>query len=394
MKITNIRVAVVEGNFYWPLVRIDTDEGISGYGEVRDHGRAYYDDRMKRLALDLKPFLIGEDPTNIERLFRRIKGFGGQGRQGGGVSGVEMALWDIFGKTLGVPVWRLLGGRYRDRVRIYCDCHAGKPIRDSAVDYALNKEDYTPEAYAKNAREIKRLGFTLLKFDIGAHVGSLVPGGWYDGHITAAGIAYEVSIVKALREAVGWETELALDCGQGTVEAAIRFGQAVEPYGLAWIEDLLWGHESQVEGFKEVTRRVNVPTLTGEDLYLREGFRRFIEEGAIRIPAPDMATAGGIMESKKIAELAELHGLQVAPHFAASPVCFMANLHAAAAMPNLIAVEFHAVSVPWWDSLVKGVEKPIIKNGYAQVPEKPGLGIELDEQAVRKHLKEGETFFE
>jgi len=394
VKITDIRVAVVEGNFYWPLVRVETDEGISGYGEVRDHSCAYYDEKMRRLALDLKPFLLGEDPTNIERVFRKIRVFGGPGRQGGGVSGVEMALWDIFGKALGVPVWRLLGGRYRERVRIYCDCHAGKPIRNSAQDYALDAENYTPEAYAGNAKEIKRLGFTLLKFDIGAHVGGLVPGGYYHGHVTSAGIAYEVSIVKALREAVGWETELALDCVQGTVEAAIRFGQAVEPYGLSWIEDLLWGEERHLEAFKEITRRVNVPTLTGEDLYLREGFRRFIEEGAIRIPAPDMATAGGILETKRIADLADLHGLEVAPHFAGSPVCMMANVHAAAAMPNLVAVEFHAVGVPWWDSLVKGVEKPLIKDGYIQVPDKPGLGIELDEQAVRKHLREGETLFE
>lgn len=394
MKITDVRVAVVEGNFYWPLVRVDTDEGIHGYGEVRDHGRGHYDEKMKRLALDLRPVLVGQDPTNVEPLIQRIKGFGGPGRQGGGVSGVEMALWDINGKALGVPVWRLLGGRYRNRIRIYCDCHSGRPIRNSAEDYKLDAEDYTPEAYARNAKEIKKLGFTLLKFDIGAHVGSLVPGGFYDGHITPAGIAYELSIVEALREAIGWDTELSLDCGQGTVEAAIRFGHAVEPFGLSWIEDLLWGEERQVKAFKEITRRVNVPTLTGEDLYLREGFRRFIEEGAIRIPAPDLATVGGILENKRIADLAHLHGLEIAPHFAGSPICMMANIHAAAAMPNLIAVEFHAVGVPWWDSLVKGVSKPIINDGYIQVPEKPGLGIELDEDAVRKHLKEGETFFE
>jgi len=385
MRIVDVKAAVVEGNFDWPLIRIDTDEGVSGYGEVRDAG-------SKRLALDLKPILLGQDPTNVEVVFRRIRGFGGPGRQGGGVSAVEMALWDITGKALGAPVYKLLGGEYRDRVRIYCDCHAGKPIVKASEDYRLDEVNYTPEAYAENARRIRRLGFTFLKFDVGLGVAGLVPGGLYDGHLTDAGLRYQVSIVETLREAVGDGTELALDCGQGTVAAAIRFADAVEQFNLTWLEDLI--SYTDVKGFREVTTAVKTPTLTGEDIYTREGFRELIEEHAIRIPSPDLATVGGIAETKKVAELADLHHMPVAPHFAGSPVSMMANIHAAAAISNLIALEFHAVGVPWWDSLVKGVSKPIIKDGYADVPDKPGLGIELEEEEVRKHLKDGETFFE
>ncbi|MEM3692774.1 MAG: mandelate racemase/muconate lactonizing enzyme family protein [Candidatus Bathyarchaeia archaeon] len=385
MKIKDLKVAVVEGNFDWPLIKIETDEGIEGYGEVRDGG-------SKNLALDLKPLIIGEDPLNLNRIFRKIQGRGGYGRQGGGVSAIEMALWDIAGKALGMPVHRLLGGRYRDKVKIYCDCHAGKPIADAKRDYRLDDTNYTPDAYAENARRIKAMGFSMLKFDVGLGVASLVPDGISGSNLTNAGLRYLLSIVEALRNAVGEGCELALDCGMGTVSNAIRFGRAVEPFRLAWLEDLIsfW----DVSGFREVTTSIDVPTLTGEDIYLAQGFRDLIERHAIRIPSPDLATVGGIRETVRTAEMAELHGMGIAPHFAGSPISFMANVHAASVMPNLIALEFHAVGVPWWDSLVEGVSKPIIKNGLAEVPEAPGLGVEPNEKEVRKHLKEGEGYFE
>jgi len=395
MKITDIKVAVVKGNFAWPLIRIDTDEGISGYGESRDYTtRADYAMPMKELVFYLKRVLVGEDPTNVESLFYRIRGYGAEGRFGGAVSGIEMALWDIAGKALGAPVCKLIGGGFRKRVRIYCDCHSGRAIADSATDYAYegSEEFYTPEAYAKAAKRIKAMGFTILKFDLHPHYAG--SDALIGNTLTNKGIKYEVSVVQALREAVGEDFPLALDSYQGgTVNGAIRFGKAVDPYGLSWIEDLLdW---RDVEGFRRVTTAVKTPTLTGEDVYTTAQFRRLIERRAIDIAAPDMATHGGIMENKKVAWLADLHKVSIAPHFAGSPVSMMANIHAAAAMPNnLIAVEFHSVAVPWWDDLVKGITKPIIKNGYIDVPEKPGLGIELDEKTVRKHLAEGETYFE
>jgi len=385
MKITDLKTAVVKGNFDWPIIKVETDEGIEGYGEVRDGG-------SKELALTLKPILIGEDPLNINRVFNKIHGLGGPGRRGGGVSAVEIALWDIVGKVLDVPVYTLLGGRYRETVKIYCDCHAGKPIVDAGRDYQLDAVNYTPEAYAENAKCVRQLGFSILKFDVGLGVAGLVPYGVLSGSLTNGGLRYLISIVEALREALREDIELTLDCGMGTVSNAIRFSKAVEPYHVAWLEDII--AFTDVEGFRKVTASTTTPTLTGEDIYLAEGFLELIENHAIRIAAPDLATVGGIRETVRTAELAKLHGLRIASHFAGSPISFMANLHAASVMPNLIAVEFHAVGVPWWDSLVEGVGKPIIKNGVAEVPKGPGLGVVLNEKEIRKHLKEGESYFE
>ncbi|RJS94574.1 mandelate racemase/muconate lactonizing enzyme family protein [Candidatus Bathyarchaeota archaeon] len=394
MKITDIKVAVIRGNFCWPLIKVETDEGIYGLGESRDYSPvSQYTLPMKELILHLKRELIGEDPRNVEYLFNKIRRYGSDGRFGGSVSGIEMALWDILGKTLGAPIYRLLGGKFRDKIRIYCDCHAGKPISDAAVDYAYKgqEEYYTPEAYAENAKKIKSMGFTILKFDLHPHYAG--KDAMIGNTVTDKAIKYEVSVVQALRDAVGEDFPLALDAYHGTVNNAIRFGRAMDPFGLMWIEDVISWRD--VEGFKRVTDSIKTPTLTGENIYTTEHFKPLIENRAVDIVAPDMATHGGIMENKKLAWLADLYGLSIAPHFAGSPVSMMANIHAATAMPsNLIAVEFHAVGVPWWEDLVKGIEKPIIKDGYIKVPDKPGLGIELNEKTARKHLAEGEKYFE
>ena len=153
MKITDVKAAVIEGNFHWTLVRVDTDEGISGYGETRNHFATQTEDYAdpRELAWRLRPFVVGEDPTNVETVFRRIERFGGRNKRGGGVSAVETALWDIAGKALGVPVWKLLGGKVHDRVRIYCDCRCGTPVVDCERDYPLDDVRYTPEACAANA---------------------------------------------------------------------------------------------------------------------------------------------------------------------------------------------------------------------------------------------------
>ncbi|MBS7654240.1 MAG: mandelate racemase/muconate lactonizing enzyme family protein [Candidatus Bathyarchaeia archaeon] len=395
MKITDVKVAVIRGNFCWPLVRVDTDEGISGLGEARDYSPAHhYVIPLKEQILRLKKVIVGEDPTNIERLSARIRAYGAEGRFGGAVSGIEIALWDILGKSLGVPIYKILGGKFRSKIRIYCDCHAGRAISDAATDYSFEgaEEFYTPEAYAEAAKRIKAMGFTILKFDL--HPQYAGKDALIGNVPTGKAIKYEVSVVEALRDAVGDDFPLALDSYQGgTVEGAIRFGKAVDPYGLLWIEDIIdW---KDTRGFKTVTKSITTPTLTGEDIYTATGFKPLIEERAVDIVAPDIATNGGIMENKKVAWLANLYGLSIAPHCAGSPVSTMANVHAAAAMPeNLIAIEFHAVAVPWWDDLAGGVDKPIIKDGYISVPERPGLGVEINEKAARKHLMDGETYFE
>ncbi|MFH0965472.1 MAG: mandelate racemase/muconate lactonizing enzyme family protein [Planctomycetota bacterium] len=402
MKITGVKAAVIEGNFNWIIVRVDTDAGVSGYGEMRNHfarqTESYADPR--ELAWRLAPWLVGQNPMDGEALFRRIQRFGGRGKLGGGVSAVETALWDITGKALGVPVHRLLGGKVHEKVRIYCDCHAGRPIADCEKDYSLDAKNYTPEAYATNARAVEAMGFTLLKFDLfgdvltgSKPVGSVVPGGFYSGHITERGLDYEAEIVRTVRGALRRETELAFDCAVfRTAEEAIRFAGRIEDLNLAWLEDLLV--DTDAEHLAEVTSRVTTPTLIGENIYLAGGFRDLIERRAIRIPAPDLTTVGGIRQMKLVAELAEMHGMKIAPHFAGSPIGMLASVQAACTMPNLIALEFHAVGTPWWDELITGVAKPLIRDGAIEVPDAPGLGFEIDEEAMAGRLRKGTRLFE
>jgi L-alanine-DL-glutamate epimerase-like enolase superfamily enzyme len=392
LQITDMRIAMV-GNV--PIVKIFTNQDVYGLGDVRDGADPRY-------ALMLKSRILGQNPCNVEKIFRIVRQFGDHGRQGGGVSGVEMALWDLTGKVYGVPLYQLLGGRYRDRVRIY-------------VDTPTVQE---PEVFAAKMRDRLARGFTIMKMDIGIGLIKDIPGtltntgpwnglrGWdpergtYGStmhpftrvQITEKGIAEMVNYVAAMREAIGWEIPVAIDhVGHMGVNSMIKLGRAFEPYNIAWLEDLIpWQYTDQWE---EISRSIDVPTLTGEDIYLLEGFRDLIEKRAVDIVHPDPVTAGGYMETKRIGDFAQEHGIAMAMHHASSPVSFMGCVHTAAATENFIALEHHSVDRPWWEDLVTGLEKPLVRNGYVEVPEKPGVGIELDEEVVKEHLRKGEEFF-
>lgn len=371
LRITDLRAAVVGSNFDYPIIRIDTNQDVYGLGEVRDAGH-------KESALMLKSFLLGQDPTNIDMIFRTIKRFGGHGREGGGVSAIEMALWDLTGKIYGVPVYQFLGGKYRDRIRIYAD--------------TPTPTEPTPEGYAQRVLERKEMGLTFLKFDLG--IGMLrgrVPGGLVDNRLTDKGLEYMARCVEAVREAVGWEMPLALDhFGPLSVGDCIRLGNALERFSVAWLEDMVpWWN---VEGLREITEAIATPTLSGEDIFLLEGFRELIDRRAVRIVQPDLATAGGVLETKKIAEYADRQGMPCVLHFAGSPISFMANVHAAAAIPNFICLEHHALDIPWWKDLVTGLEDPLVVDGYVTVPEKRGLGVDLNPEVIREHLREPAYF--
>jgi L-alanine-DL-glutamate epimerase-like enolase superfamily enzyme len=387
LKITDIRAAVVCSNYDYPIIRIDTNQGVYGIGEVRDAGH-------KENALQFKSFLLDQNPCNVDMIFRTIKRFGNWGREGGGVSGIELALWDLVGKVYGVPCYQFLGGKYRDRVRIYADTPA--------------PGERTPEGYVERVLGRKEMGITFIKFDVGLHVlEGYVEGGvagsptryehdigrrWTargsagGTQLTDKGIARFTEIVAAVREAVGWETPLAVDhFGAITVNDGIRLGRALEPYGLAWMEDIIpWW---DVEGNLEVTRAIQVPTLNGEDIYLWEGWREMIEKRAIDIIHPDLLTAGGMLETKKIADHAERYGLPTALHFAGSPIAFMANLHCAAAIPSFIALEHHGLDLPFWRNLVTGLPDDYLEDGYVRVPEKPGLGVDLNYEGIEANLR-------
>ena len=392
LKITDMRIAQV-GNV--PIVKIYTNQDVYGLGDVRDGADPRY-------ALMLKSRILGENPCNVERIFRIIKQFGDHGRQGGGVSGVEMALWDLTGRVYGVPLCQLLGGKYRDRVRIYVDTPTVKQ----------------PEAFAEKMKERKEQGFTIMKMDIGIGLIKDIPGtltnmeywdelrGWDSRRgtygstmhpftrvqITEKGIAEMVNYVAAMRDAIGWEIPVGIDhVGHMGVNSMIRLGRAFEPYNIAWLEDLIpWQYTDQ---WMEISRAIEVPTMTGEDIYLKEGFRELIEKRAVDIVHPDPVTAGGYLETKRIGDFAQEHGIAMALHHASSPVTFMGCVHTAAATENFIALEHHSVDKTWWEDLVTGLDKPLVKDGYVEVPEKPGVGVDLNEEAVREHLREGEELF-
>ena len=392
LKITDMRIAQV-GNV--PIVKIYTNQDIYGLGDVRDGAD-------KRYALMLKSRILGENPCNVERIFKIIKQFGDHGRQGGGVSGVEMALWDLTGKAYNVPLYQLLGGKYRDRVRIYVDT-------PSARD---------PNEFAQKMKGRLDQGFTIMKMDIGIGLVRDIPGtltntepwgdmrGWDQQRgtygltmhpftrvqITDKGIDEMVKYVAAMRETIGWEVPVGIDhLGHMGLNSMIRLGRAFEPYNIAWLEDLIpWQYTDQ---WKEISRSINVPTLTGEDIYLKEGFRELIEKRAVDMVHPDPVSAGGYLETKKIGDYAQEHGMAMALHHASSPVTFLGCVHTAAATENFVALEHHSVDNPWWEDLVTGIEKPIVREGYVEVPEKPGVGVELNEEVVREHLRRGEELF-
>jgi L-alanine-DL-glutamate epimerase-like enolase superfamily enzyme len=410
LKITDIRFADIAGApMHCTMMKIFTNQDLVGYGEVRDWGSKTY-------ALMLKGRLLGENPCDVDRLFRRIKQFGSPARQGGGVSGIEVALWDLAGKAYGVPVYQMLGGKFRDRIRIYCDTDVeGKPD-GIKMGQALKKR--------------MELGFTFLKMDLG--IGQLmdVPGAlsaplgyleelkalnrfssrrrnlagierWlrnraYDAqnvphpftgiHLTEKGLDILEQYVADVRSVIGYEVPLAVDhIGHIGLEDCIKLCRRVEKFNLAWMEDLLpWQYTIQ---YVQLRRAAATPLCTGEDIYTKDGFKPLLEAGALSVIHPDILTSGGILENKKIGDLAQEHGAAMAVHMAETPIACLAAVHSTAATENFLALEFHSVDVPWWNDLVIGVASPLVKNGFIEVPDAPGLGIsELNDEVIQAHL--------
>ena len=383
LKITDLRIAVIkDAPFTCPLLRIDTNQGIYGLGEVRDGASKTY-------ALILKSRILGENPCNVDKIFRKIKQFGGPSRQAGGVCGIEMALWDLAGKAYGVPVYQMLGGKFRDKIRCYAD----------------TTESNDPKIYGQRLKARKEQGFTWLKMDLGYDLleneeGTLTrPLGtkynspanlqhMFTGHeLTDKGIARMAEFVATVREYVGMEVPLSADhFGHIGVNSCIRLGKALEKYNMAWLEDMIpWQY---TDLWKKITDAVDVPTLTGEDIYLKEGFIELAKNHAVDILHPDLATSGGILETKKIGDAIQEYGVPMAMHFAGTPVSCMASVHCAAATEGFLVLENHSVDVPWWDSLVDGVPKPILDHGFITVPKTPGLGVTLNDEVAKQHLLE------
>ena len=393
LKITDLRVATIAkpGPSPCPIIRIETNQGIYGLGEVRDGASPTF-------ALFLKSRILGENPLQIDKLFRKIKQFGGHARQAGGVCAIEMALWDIAGKVYNVPVYTMLGGgKFRDRIRIYAD----------------TEESKDPKVYARRMKERKEgMGLTWLKMDLGVEMVSDIPGTvthpsdlspWETAQlphpflameVTDKGIAMLEEYVAAVREAIGMEIPLAMDhLGHLGVKSIIRLGKAYEKYNLSWMEDVIpWTYTDLL---KQISDQSPTPILTGEDIYLKEPFRVLCDRHAVSKIHPDLATAGGILETHKIGDMAEEYGVPMAMHFAGTPISCMANVHCAAATQNFLALEHHSLDVPWWSSLVEeGAKTPIVSHGWIEVPDRPGLGVTLSEDVVRQHLAPNSGYFE
>ncbi len=365
LRITDMRACTVAANYDYPIIRIDTNQGIYGLGEVRDAG-------VKGIALILKAHLLGKNPLEIESILGNIRQFAGHGRMGGGYSAVDMALHDIAGKVYGVPAWRLIGAKRREKIRIYCDTTGHKD----------------PKIYAERLLARKKLGFTFFKMDLYTSLVSDRPGAVHqNGAATEKGLKYLCEYFQAARDVIGWDQPIGADhFGRLSVNDAIRYARAFEPYQLAWAEDFIPWRDWR--GYRQISDATTTPTLTGEDIFgLEEGFQPLIDNQAVDIIQPDPETSGALIETKRIADYAHDHGIPTVLHFAGSPVGCMAAVHLACTLKNFVVMENHAVDMPWWQDLVNGVPKPIIQNGYIAVPDKPGLGVELNDSVVKEHLR-------
>ena len=393
LKITDMRVATIvkPGPSPCTIIRLDTNQGVYGLGEVRDGASATY-------ALFLKSRIVGENPLQLDKVFRKIKQFGGHARQGGGVSAIEMALWDITGKVYNAPVYAMLGGgKFRDKIRLYAD----------------TTESKDPKIYAQRMKERKEsMGITWLKMDLGVEMVADTPGtvtvpagltDWEENQlphplvameVTDKGIAMLEQYVASVRDAVGMEIPLSMDhLGHLGVKSIIRLGKAYEKYNLSWLEDVIpWTYTDLL---KQISDESPTPVLTGEDIYLKEPFEVLCEKRAVSKIHPDLATSGGILETHKIGDMAEAFGVPMAMHFAGTPISCMANVHCAAATLNFLALENHSLDVPWWSSLVQeGLKTAIVNHGFIDVPDRPGLGITLNEDVVRQHLAPKTGYFD
>jgi L-alanine-DL-glutamate epimerase-like enolase superfamily enzyme len=368
LKITDIRGCTLrEDGENYPIIKIYTNQDVYGLGEVRDSGRLAQ-------ALILKSFLVGQDPLDIEGILQIIKPMAGEGRLGGGYSAIDMALNDIAGKVLGVPCYRLYGSKKRSTVPAYCDT-----VSTSNIDL-----------YRERMKARVEMGFKHYKMDLQKRLLRGKPDAFAGRNQspTDKGLEYWGEFVGAVRDVIGWEHTLGADhFGYLTVDDGIRLGKAMQQYSLAFLEDPIpYTRPNTIQLNKMITDGSPTPTLHGEDLFGFEGFKPWIDAHAVDMIHPDMLTSGGILETKKISDYANMHGIPVMFHMAGSPVGAIASVHCACLVDDFISMENHAVDSEWWSDIVTGVDKPIIQNGVYAVPEKPGLGIELNDEVCKEHL--------
>jgi L-alanine-DL-glutamate epimerase-like enolase superfamily enzyme len=385
VKITDVKCMIVRGTWDWNLVKIETDAGIYGLGE------AYWGAGVKDVILKImKPLLIGEDPLNVDKLFTKVlMKNAGAGSIGGvtvtAASGIEIALWDLAGRILETPVCNLLGGRFRDRVRFYRTMQVPEHVGDMG-----SWREMVQKARAE------QFGWTAFKFQGDGVPTASDPEFNEPGHdpylrgLTAKDIRRIVQGMELIREELGPDGDFAIDVHwHYDARDAIELTRALEHVKPMWIEDPVPPDNPEV--MARVTRASNVPICTGENLYTRQGFRKLIELQACDAVHIDIPKSGGLLEAKRISDMADMYGIWTAAHNPMSPLGTIASAHAASSMRNFRIHEL-AKYIDWWQDLVIH-EGPIIEKGYLTIQDKPGYGVELNPDVVRAHLAPGETWW-
>ena len=389
MRITDVQITppLGPGNRNWVLLKVHTDEGIEGLGE-------WAPGVARERFQGLKRALVGQDPMNINRLYHSSQPDRGLWDMGGLGAGVEIALWDIAGKKLGVPLSQLLGGKLRDKIRIYCDCHAGDfwtqegfaqrwhEVRETGNLDAI----YEPSSYVEMAKRMVAEGFTAIKFDVD------VANPWkldaYDRSISRREHEHIITILEDVRRAVGPYVDLAVDLhGSFNLADALRICKDVEHLDLLWLEDPVRWEWGNVDAMAKICMQTETPICTGELLYGAKLHRELIVKQACDLLEPDIPRSGGPIEIRRIAEMAEMYHMSIAPHNMASAVTAIAAAHICSTIPNFLALEYHSRNIPLWSEMLD-LKHPI-REGYITVPDGPGLGVELDEEAIARYVPGG-----
>lgn len=393
MQIKEIHTTIVRvvGPCVW--IKIISDEGVVGLGECYPAAPA---SAIIQTIENMKEHLIGQDPRNINRLHEKIRRFNVfTGAQGGTVitalSGIEMALWDLLGKTLGVPVYQLFGGKFRDEIRLYADGHAGTI---DAEGHHVEDEKLSPDVREKTIRDEMRegaddalnRGFTALKFDID-DIHHPSKRDYWNWSLSPKEIDDIVGRVATLREHLGDDIDLAIDIhGRFDVPSAVQVASELESFRLMWLEEPV--PPDVPNGLVDVRRQSKIPICAGENVYTRFGLFDLMQRGAVDVVMPDIAKFGGLMDGIRVAGFAEMHGLPFSPHNVSSPIGTLAMAHVCAAVPNFLILEFHGMDLEYWGDLVHYAGGEVIQNGIIPLSDAPGLGIELNDDLVREHLHE------
>lgn len=369
-----------DGTMWNPtFVRVNTDEGISGFGEI---GLAYSDaiNAAFGICVDFAKCIIGMDPMDIESIWDRLhRGtFWGQG--GGavifaGMSAIDIALWDIKGKALGAPVWQLLGGKTRDKIRAYAS--------QVQFDWAkVSKNLIQPEEYADVTRRAMAEGYTCVKVD---PLGVNSRGEWewdFSGILTQKQVNAAVERVAAMREAGGPDLEIIIELhAQTDVNSAIQLARALEPFHCYYYEEPTQSLNPEL--FRKIAQKVNIPLAAGERIFSRWGFRPFLEQRTLSVIQPDLGNCGGLTEGKKICDMARIYDIGVQLHICGAPIATAAALQLEAAIPNFIIHEQHQYALIDENiEMCKYDYQPV--NGYFDVPTLPGIGNELTDETIRR----------